>query len=237
MLGILHLLQWKQFPGTKITQLSAKVISEALLRLCFTIHTIRITLISSYFPYFPLGTYVFTKPEFQVHIMARLQSHHFQKGFQAQPHKISLIQQSAPNCYGRGPVPRAQHQEQEPDPEFWLSHFLIMSFGQSTYALQLSPHLKPALKGFNVSNVKVFRQRPLHCKHSRIWLHHREPIRQDPWPSWITSGYYILWYSKFALSSRGPSLKDLLIFFSQNALNACRLCYFVNVQNLSPSTF
>lgn len=134
----------------------------------------------------------------------------FRKAFKLSLTKShSFSKQSAPNCYGRGPVPRAQHQEQEPDPEFWLSHFLIMSFGQSTYALQLSPHLKPALRGLNVSNVKVFRQRPLHCKHSRMWLHHREPIRQDPWPSWITSGYYILWYSKFAVLPwpfpQGPS--------------------------------
>lgn len=72
----------------KKNSLSATVISEVFFRLCFTIHTIQITSISSHFLYFPLGN-VFTKPEFQVQVMARLQSHHFQKGFQAQPHKIS----------------------------------------------------------------------------------------------------------------------------------------------------
>ena len=44
---------------------------------CFTIHTIQAISISSHFPYFPLGTFVFTKPEFHVHIMERLQSHYF----------------------------------------------------------------------------------------------------------------------------------------------------------------
>lgn len=107
----------------------------------FTIHTIQTVSISSHFPYFPLGTLVFTKPEFHVHVMARLQSDYFRKSSKlslARSHSFS--KSCAPNCSGPSPVPRAPHQ-QGPDAEFRLYHFLITSFGQSTSVPHLSPHL------------------------------------------------------------------------------------------------
>lgn len=109
----------------------------------------------------------------------------------------SLIQQIACTQLLRSSVPKAQHQKGL-DPEFWLYHFLMMSFGQSICNCLFT--YKPALKGLNVTNLEVFRQAPnIASPQLRKWLHNSEETRQDPWPILITLDYILL-YPKFIFS-------------------------------------